>query len=61
MDRIRSDENIVDFKRVFSLRGDFDQTIQMNIVQSGDPDAQLSLPIETIEPDYEFNINDLDL
>jgi len=54
-------KNIVDFKRVFSLRGDFDQTIQMNIVQSGDPDAQLSLPIETIEPDYEFNINDFGL
>ncbi len=53
--------NIVDFKRTFTSRGDFDNTIKMNIVQSGDPDAQLSLPIEIIEPDYEFNINDFGL
>lgn len=54
-------KNIVDFKRVFSLWADFNNTIQTNIVQSGYPDAQLSLPIEIIEPDYEFNVNDFGL
>ncbi len=57
---IQSDptKEIVDITRVFSSWSDFNNTTKTDIVQSGYPDTQLSLPTEIIEPDYEFGVND---
>jgi hypothetical protein len=50
-----------DITKTFSSFGDFYNTIQIGVVQSDYPDSQFSLPIETIEPDYEFEVNDFGL
>lgn len=51
-------KDITGFTRVFSSFADFNNTIQTDIIQSGYPDGQFSLPIEIIEPNYESDINE---
>ena len=54
-------KDIMNFSRTFSSWVDFNNTVGENIVISGYPDAQLSLPTEVIEPDYENNVADIGL
>lgn len=54
-------KDVMNFARTFSSWEDFNNAINENIVVSGSPDAQLSLPIDVIEPDYESNVNDFGL
>ena len=48
----------VDITKIFSSWGDFYNTIKTDVVQSGYPDTQFSLPIEIIEPNYTTDVVD---
>jgi|SRR3972149_1588573 len=51
-------KDVMNFSRKFSSWEDFNNAIRDNVTVSGYPDAQLSLPTEVIEPDYENNVYD---